>query len=107
MHKGEVWIVEIPGLNGHEQEGIRPAIVLADNSGLAAVIPCTSNLQALRFPFTIAIDPSKRNGLAVSSVALVLQIRAIDKKRLKKQIGLLEKETLKNINSMLKKMLDI
>lgn len=106
MRKGEIWIVEIPGLGGHEQEGARPAIVIADIAPLLAIIvPCTSNLHALRFPFTASIDPSSRNGFNVSSVALVLQTRAIDKKRLKKRIGVLEKRVMGDIDSMLKKML--
>ena len=100
--------MDIPQLGGHEQEGTRPAIIIAEvHASILVVIPCTSNLQALRFPFTTEIDASKRNGLLSSSVALVLQIRAIDKKRLKKRIGLLEKETLKNLDFMLKKMLGI
>src|SRR3989344_1121080 len=30
MKKGEIWIIDIPGLGGHEQRGRRPAIILAD-----------------------------------------------------------------------------
>lgn len=108
MRKGEIWIVDIPGLGGHEQQGTRPAIIIADIVPLLAiVIPCTSNLHALRFPSTASIDPSSKNGFSVSSVALVLQIRAIDKKRLKKRIGILEKRVMQDIDMMLKKMLQL
>ena len=27
MKKGEIWIIDIPGLGGHEQRGRRPAII--------------------------------------------------------------------------------
>ncbi len=85
MKKGEIWIVDIPQLGGHEQEGLRPAIVLADTpTSVAIVIPCTSNSHALRFPYTLLIEPSAMNGLSTPSVALILHIRAIDKKTLKK-----------------------
>ena len=106
MRKGEIRIVDIPELSGHEQIGTRPAIILSDTQSMVAiVIPCTSNLQALRFPYTLLIKPSKENGLNVSSVALVIQIRAIDKKRLNKKIGFIGKSELQEINKMLKQLL--
>ena len=101
MKKGEIWIVEIPGIDGHEQRGLRPAVFIADTkTGVVIVIPCTSNLQALRFPFTLRIEPSRENGLDALSVALVLQLRAIDKKRLKKRLGNIEKSIVKKIDAM-------
>ena len=100
--------VEIPQLGGHEQEGTRPAIILADTrSSIAIIIPCTSNLQATTFPYTFLLDHSKENGLIVTSVALILQIRAIDQKRLKKHIGNLEKGLMSSVDKMLKKLLAI
>ncbi len=108
MKKGEVWIVEVPGIDGHEQRGLRPAIFIADTrTAVVIIIPCTSNLQALRFPFTLAIDPSSTNGLDISSVALVLQLRAIDKKRLVKKIGKIDAKILKNLDSMIKRLLSL
>ena len=108
MKKGEIWIVDIPQLGGHEQEGLRPAIVLADTStSVAIVIPCTSNSHALRFPYTLLIESSDMNGLSAPSVALILHIRAIDKKRLKKRIGTLEKLALNTTNKMIKSLLSV
>ncbi len=53
MKKGEIWLVEFPSTDGHEQTGNRPVIILADpKSNISIVIPFTSNLQALRFPHT-------------------------------------------------------
>lgn len=108
MKKGEVWIVEIPGVDGHEQRGRRPAIFIADaKTSVAIVIPCTSNTEALRFPFTIRIEPSRENGLDISSVALVLQLRAVDKKRLRNKIGKLEKPVLKKVDIMVRNLLGL
>ena len=108
MRKGEVWIVEIPGADGHEQRGLRPAIFIADTKmSVAIVIPCTANLQALRFPFTLRIEPSRGNGLDVASVALVLQLRAIDKNRLRNKIGKLERPVLKEIDAMMRDLLGL
>lgn len=43
------------------------------------------------------ITSSDQNGLEHDSVALVLQIRAIDKKRLENKIGVVEKKVLQRI----------
>ncbi len=108
MKKGEIWIVELPLAIGHEQVGARPAIVLADTeSPVVVVAPLTSNLQALRFPFTLLVVPSKTNRLDADSVALVLHIRAIDRRRLKNKIGFLEKATLKEIDKILRRLLAV
>ena len=75
MNKGEIWLVELPASNGYEQAGTRPVIILADTeSNITIIIPFTSNIQALRFPNTIEIAPSKENGLNGKSIALIFQI---------------------------------
>ncbi|MFH1712987.1 MAG: type II toxin-antitoxin system PemK/MazF family toxin [Candidatus Jacksonbacteria bacterium] len=106
MKKGEIWTVNIPYLGGHEQSGTRPAIIMANaGSSVVLVIPCTSNFRALRFPYTIRLEPTSVNGLDIMSIALVGQLRAIDKKRLNKQIGIIEESILEEINQMLKDLL--
>jgi len=45
--------------------------------------------------------------LSSKSVALVFQIRAIDKKRMKKKIGITDAATIKRIDKMLKTILQI
>ena len=107
MKKGEIWIVELPSSNGYEQKGTRPAIVFAEIGQLAIVIPVTSNVQALRYPYTTEIHPSNANGLSELSIALTFHLRALDKKRLQKKIGHLEPETLDQINLFLKKLLQV
>lgn len=108
MKKGEIWLIEIPSSNGHEQAGTRPAIVLSHvEANIVIIIPLTSNLQALRFPHTIEIKPSNKNGLKEISVALVFQIRAIDNKRIKNKIGEIEKPLLNELNIIIKKILGL
>ncbi len=108
MKKGEIWLVEILATTGHEQTGLRPAIVMAEmEANIVIIIPFTSNLQALRFPHVLEVKPSKRNGLCVISSALIFQIRAIDKQKLKKKVGDIEESALAEINIMLKKILTL
>ncbi len=105
MNKGEIWLVELPSTNGHEQTGMRPAVVLAKAPNMIVTVPLTSNPISMRFPYTVEIDPSKTNGLNTHSVALLFQIRAIDKKRLKYSIGELENKIVKQVDVTLRKML--
>ena len=84
----EIYLAEIPKTNGHEQFGFRPVLLVAQPiSDIALIIPFTSNILALKFPFTLKIDPSFKNGLSFSSVLLIFQLRAIDSKRLRKKLG--------------------
>ena len=108
MKRGEIWLVELPSTNGYEQSGERPAIILSETEvNSAIVIPLTSNVQALRFPHTIEVKPSTNNGLHSISVALVFQVRAIDKKRLKKRIGEIDGKTMVEIDTGLRKILQL
>ena len=108
MRKGELWNVEIPATNGHEQGGSRPAIVLSEGeAGIAVIVPFTSKLQSLRYRYTVEVAPSKQNGLKVTSVALVFQLRAIDSKRLKEKTGVLESKTMKEIEEQIRLLLRI
>ena len=59
MKKAEIWLLEIPSKNGHEQAGTRPGIVIATtNIEMVTVIPLTSNQLATRFPHVCLIKKS-------------------------------------------------
>jgi mRNA interferase MazF len=65
------------------------------------VIPLTGAASALRFKGTVEIQPTSTNGLQKSSVALVFQLRAVDRKRILERIGSLSDDNLKEIHAML------
>jgi len=103
MQEGDIYFVEIPASNGHEQAGSRPAIII-QSSGIeklptVLVIPLTSKIKAIEFPFTLLIEPDRDNNLDVVSVALLFQLRAIDKKRLKNKLGNISLNELKLIKN--------
>lgn len=108
MARGDILVVGLPESDKREEKGNRPAIAVqtdAANSPMLMVIPVTSSLRALRFPFTVPIEPSAMNGLTLSSVAMVFQLRAIDKKRIIRKQGELEVEYLKQIDAEIWRML--
>lgn len=108
MKRGEVWLIEFSDAKGHEQTGTRPAILLSEEIvNVNIIVPLTSNILAARFPFTFEIAPSAKNGLSTESVALVFQLRAIDKSRLVKRLGEIELATLNQVEKLIRKMVQI
>ena len=52
MNYGEIYIIKIPDSNGHEQIGLRPAIIFQEpdiNLPTVIIIPCTSQEKALNY----------------------------------------------------------
>jgi mRNA interferase MazF len=108
MARGDVFLVSLPASDRREETGKRPAIAVQTNSAFSPmlmVVPVTSSLRAMRFPFTVKIEPSDRNGLTVPSVAMVFQMRAIDPKRIISKIGELEPEYLAQVDAEIWQML--
>ncbi len=106
MKKGDICFVDLSSGIGHEQHGIRPAILVSESiAGMVLVLPLTTNLEALRFPYTLSIIESSINNLEQNSAVLIFQIKSIDKHRLGKKIGSLSSGDLKKIDSQMKKML--
>ena len=106
MKPGDVWIVNIPELGTHEESGTRPAVIIAQvTKTIVTIIPCTGSKLALRFPYTCQIEPTKNNGLSVTSIALVFHIRAIDVSFLKKKIGEIDKNMLAKIRKQARQLI--
>jgi mRNA interferase MazF len=108
MARGDVLLVSLPDSDKREEKGNRPAIAVQTdiaNSPMLIVIPVTSSLGALRFPFVVKIEPSEQNGLNLPSVAMVFQMRAIDRKRIIQKIGELEPQYLAQVDAEIWRML--
>ena len=106
--RGDVLLIALPESDKREEKGKRPAIAVQTEvvaSPMLMIVPVTSSLGALRFPFTVRIDPSVLNGLTSSSVAMVFQMRAIDRRRVIRKIGELEPEYIAQIDVEIWRML--
>ena len=102
MTRGEVWRVHIPFAPGHAQAGNRPALIVQADPFIASlptvlIVPFTSTLAAARFAGTLVVQPDSQNGLTVPSVALVFQLRAVDKRDCLQRLGILNIQTLEQI----------
>jgi mRNA interferase MazF len=108
MARGDVLLVSLPPSDRREQSGRRPAVaVQTDQAGepMLMVAPVTSNLGALRFAFSVRVEPSPENGLTVPSVVMVFQMRAIDKVRIVRRVGRLSQEDITRIDAEIWRML--
>jgi mRNA interferase MazF len=112
MEIGDVYTVEIPASNGHEQAGPRPAIIaqapqFGDRLPTVLIVPLTSRLTAQSFPGTFLIQPDSDNNLNTTSVALVFQLRAIDKRRVGRRLVRLSASDLSQVHDQIKALLKI
>ncbi len=108
MARGDIYLVGLPSSDQREEEGKRPAIAVQTDrvsSPMLMVVPVTSSLRAMRFPFTVRIEPSEINGLTLPSVAMIFQMRAIDRKRIIRKIGELETNYMDQVDAEIWKML--
>ena len=113
MNRGEIYFTELPrpaGRAGTEQFGTRPAVIIQAtpaNHSTIVIVPMTSNLSADRYSHCFVVSRSTENGLTKDSVALVHQIRAIDKSRLKNKAGELSKEDLQKLETEISLLLNL
>lgn len=108
MARGDVLIIELPASELREQSGRRPAVaVQTDVMGepMLMVAPITSNLAALRFAFSVRVEPSPENGLTVPSAVMVFQMRALDKQRIIRKIGKIGQPDMVRIDAEIWRML--
>jgi mRNA-degrading endonuclease toxin of MazEF toxin-antitoxin module len=103
----ELWLVNLWGATGREQKGSRPAIIWRDLDHVKIVIaiPLTSVLERGTLPYTVRIEATAKNGLEKASVALVFQIRALDKSSLVKKLGVLDDYDFESIEGTLRELL--
>lgn len=111
MKRGELYWTEFPNQGGSEQWGRRPAGIcyetrFANRGPTVVVIPLTTNIKRRTLPTSLFI-PKGEGGLSEDSVALVDQIRAVDKSRLDKRIGILSDEYLRRLDIIVKRTLGI
>src|SRR3989338_3527896 len=108
MKKGDVSIIDLSIGTGNEQYGKMPAVLISDTkTNIAIVVPITSNTEALKFPHTLIIVPDKQNKLEQKSIAMIFQLRAVDKTRITKIIGRLNKNIGDTLDKMIRKMLNL
>ena len=101
--RGEIWLVNFNPAQGGEQRGIRPALIVQNDIGnevspVTIVAAISSAVKS--YPINVEIKPSE-SGLERESVIKLNQLRTVDKKRLIKRLGSLDRPGMKAVNSAL------
>lgn len=112
MKRGDVYDARLNPVEGSEQAGTRPVIIVSRDainrySPVIVVVPLTKALNVKRqYPNNVHIDKGVA-GLTYASVALTGQIRAISKTRLLRLRGSLPDDILLKIERALHITLDL
>src|SRR3989344_813989 len=111
IRRGEIYLVNLEPVKGSEQGGVRPVLIIQNDtsneySPLTIVASITSTVKSTKY-ITNVLIPKGHTGLDKESIVLLNQIKTIDKSRIIKKIGFLNKELMKQIDSALKISLDL
>jgi mRNA interferase MazF len=105
IKRGDIILCDFNPVIGTEQSGIRPAVIIQIDRANAAsphtiVAPLTSRIRKTILPSHVFVPIGVAN-LTQDSVILCEQIRVIDKYRIIRVIGHLEKEYIMQLNMAL------
>lgn len=105
INQGDIFITDLNPIKGHEQAGLRPVLIIQNNVlnsklNTVVIVPITSNLKTKGFltTFFLSKEGAKLN---TDSIALLFQIRTIDKSRLQKRIGEMGKKDFYRLKKQL------
>ena len=110
--QGEIYLVNFDPAIGAEIKKTRPALILQNDIAnryssvtIVAAITSFSDKDGKMYPTEVFIGDSE-GGLDNDSVALLNQIRTIDKRRLVKKLGVLKDKTMAQIDKAVQISLD-
>jgi mRNA interferase MazF len=111
IKRGEIWTADLRPGQGYEIAKVRPALVVSSdsinsNSPMIIILPISSQK-----PSHLSVDKilltQKQTGLTKDSIILIAHIRSIDKSRLTKKVGRIQKTKLAEIEESLKIVLGL
>jgi mRNA interferase MazF len=104
IKRGDMFFANLNPTIGSEQGDVRPVLVVQNNAGnthspTVVVVPITSNLYKKALPTHVELPQS--SGLESDSLALVEQIRTIDRTRMTGYIGHINNKVQSEIDTAL------
>ena len=109
IKRGDIYKADLSPVVGSEQGGIRPVVIVQNDMGTRysptiIVVPITTRLNKKNLPTHTKINNSS---LLKESIALMEQIRTIDKSRLIEFIGVLNESEMNRITEALRISIDV
>ena len=105
--RGEIYLTALDPTLGREIQKTRPALVIQNDvsnrlSDISIVAPITSTVRFPLNPVHVLLPADENTGLSVTSVALLNQIRAVDRLRFIRRLGAIDEQTLERIDEAIK-----
>ena len=105
--RGEIYLTALDPTVGSEIQKTRPALVIQNDtsnrlSQTTIVAPITSTVRLPLSPVHALLAADETTGLSVPSVALLNQIRTVDRRRLIKRLGVADGETLVQVDEAIR-----
>jgi mRNA interferase MazF len=104
INRGDLYYADLNPVVGSEQGGIRPVLIIQNDVGnrhSPTVIIAAITSKAMKATLPTHCLLSEKSGLDRDSVALLEQIRTIDKRRLKDHVGALGQEDMQEVDRAL------
>lgn len=105
IRRGEIYYADLSPVVGSEQGGVRPVLIVQNDIGnkyspTVIVSAITSQLGKAKLPTHIEL-PAEQYNLPKNSVALLEQIRTLDKRRLQEKVTTLSPDKMREVNKAL------
>lgn len=99
---GDIILVDFSNGIGHQQKGVRPALIVSNNVGnmfspVLEVLPITTKRTKSKLPTHVNICPSKENGLVTESTVEAEGKIPVNKFQVKKHIGRISDADLERV----------
>ena len=106
IKRGEIYLAALDPVMGREIAKTRPVLIVSNDknnefSGTVTILPLTSKNTQTVYPFEVFLSKGKAN-LPKDSKIKADQIRTLDKSRIIKRIGVLDKTDLEAIDKAMK-----
>lgn len=101
--RGEIYLTALDPTLGHEINKTRPALVIQNDlsnrlTGTIIVAPITSTVRFPLNPVHVLLAADQTTGLSAMSVALLSQIRTVDRLRFIRRLGHIDDQTLERVD---------
>lgn len=103
INQYEVYLVDLDPTQGHEIQKARPCVVLSPdemNHNISTIIVAPMTTKSHPYPTRIEVNFDNKDGWIVLD-----QIRTIDKTRLVKKMGKIDRKIIQNVKKVIKEML--
>ena len=95
VKRGEIYYADLSPVVGSEQGGVRPVLIVQNDTVIAAAI--TSQMGKAKLPTHIEVA-AQCCGLPKDSVILLEQIRTLDKRRLRERMGRVDGAVMERVD---------